>query len=60
MFTPIWVLLDGSAFSETAVKTALSLGQTYSAKATLFTVVLRIPESRRRAPTYDQPSETGG
>lgn len=60
MFTHILVPLDGSAFSEAAVKTALSLGDRYSAKVTLFTVILRIPESRLHVPTYDKQSEEGG
>ena len=60
MFTHILVPLDGSAFSETAVKTAVSLGEKYSAKVTLFTVILRIPESRLHTPAYDQQSEAGG
>ena len=50
MFTHILVPLDGSAFSETAVKPALSLGEQYRAKVTLFTVMLRIPESRLNVP----------
>jgi nucleotide-binding universal stress UspA family protein len=60
MFTHILVPLDGSAFSETAVKPALSLGEKYSAKVTLLTVMLRIPESRLHVPMYDQQSEEGG
>lgn len=60
MFTHILVPLDGSAFSETAVEPALSLGEKYSAKVTLFTVLLRIPESKLHVPMYDQQSETRG
>jgi len=60
MFTHILVPLDGSDFSESAVKTALSLGEKYGAQVTLFTVVLRIPESRLHVPMYDQQSEAGG
>jgi nucleotide-binding universal stress UspA family protein len=60
MFTHILVPLDGSAFSEAAVKTALSLGDKYNAKVTLFTVILRIPESRLHVPMYDKQSEEGG
>ena len=60
MFTHILVPLDGSAFSETAVEPALSLGEKYSAKVTLLTVVLRIPESKLHVPTYDQQSEERG
>ena len=60
MFNHILVPLDGSDFSESAVKTALSLGEKYNAKVTLFTVVLRIPESRLHVPMYDQQSEAGG
>jgi nucleotide-binding universal stress UspA family protein len=60
MFTHILVPLDGSAFSETAVEPALSLGEKYGAKVTLFTVMLRIPESRLHVPMYDQQSEERG
>ena len=60
MFSHILVPLDGSVFSETAVKTALSLGDKYNAKVTLFTVILRIPKSRLHVPMYDQQSEEGG
>ena len=60
MFPHILVPLDGSAFSDTAVKPALSLGEQYRAKVTLFTVMLRIPESRLHVPMYDQQSEEGG
>ena len=60
MFTHILVPLDGSAFSETAVAPALSLGEKYGAKVTLLTVILRIPESRLHVPLYDQQSEERG
>jgi nucleotide-binding universal stress UspA family protein len=60
MFTHILVPLDGSAFSETAVEPALSLGEKYGAKVTLVTVMLRIPESRLHVPMYDQQSEERG
>lgn len=60
MFTHIVVPLDGSAFSEAAVKPALSLAAKYNARVTLFTVMLRIPESRLHVPMYDQQSEAGG
>ena len=60
MFTQIVVPLDGSAFSETAIAPALSLGEKYRAKVTLFTVMLRIPESRLHVPLYDQQSEERG
>jgi nucleotide-binding universal stress UspA family protein len=60
MFTHIVVPLDGSAFSEMAIKPALSLGEKYSAKVTLLTVMLRIPESRLHVPMYDQQSEESG
>ena len=60
MFTHILVPLDGSAFSETAIKPALSLGEKYGAKVTLVTVILRIPESRLHVPMYDQQSEERG
>jgi nucleotide-binding universal stress UspA family protein len=60
MFTHILVPLDGSAFSETAVEPALSLGDKYRAKVSLFTVMLRIPESKLHVPVYDQQSEERG
>ena len=60
MFTHILVPLDGSAFSETAVEPALSLGVKYRAKVTLFTVMLRIPESKLHVALYDQQSEARG
>ena len=60
MFTHILVPLDGSAFSETALEPALSLGEKYGAKVTLFTVMLRIPASRLHVPLYDQQSEERG
>lgn len=60
MFTHILVPLDGSTFSETAIEPALSLGGKYSAKVTLLTVMLRIPESKLHVPIYDQQSEERG
>ena len=60
MFTHILVPLDGSAFSETAIETALSLGDKYNAKVTLLTVMLRIPESKLHVPMYDEQSEERG
>jgi nucleotide-binding universal stress UspA family protein len=60
MFTHIVVPLDSSAFSETAVKPALSLAEKYGAKVTLLTIILRIPESRLHAQIYDQQSEKAG
>jgi nucleotide-binding universal stress UspA family protein len=60
MFTHILVPLDGSAFSETAIEPALSLGDKYNAKVTLFTVMLRIPESKLHVALFDQQSEERG
>jgi len=60
MFTHILVPLDGSAFSETAIEPALSLGEKYHATVTLFTVMLRIPESKLHVALYDQQSEERG